>query len=319
MSQVSRKLHRQTIKQGAIGLTCAKVSEAEVFASAGIHDILIAHLPVGNQRVQRLAALCETCDPIVTCDHYIQAESLSRECTLQSVNCRVLIDINIGMDRTGVHPGRDAIELAAGIDRLPGLKLAGIMGYEGHAMGMTNAEEKRKCIDGAMEILVQSRHLFLKNGHCCDIVSAGGTGSFQQALKCDALTEIQAGGAIFGDPSYTRTPDVEGFVPALTVLSTVVSRPAFDRAVLDAGRKAVTAERHPPTVKDWDDAKVVMHSAEHIVLRLGPVSRELRIGDQVELIVGCSDLTTVLHDEYICCRKNQVEDVWPISARGKLI
>lgn len=315
----SPEIARQQLKKGAIGLTCAKVSEAEIFAATGIRDILIAHLPVGDQRVKRLAALCGTCDPIATCDHYVQAEALSRECVLQSKTCRVLIDINIGMDRTGVHPGRDALELAAGIERLPGMKLSGIMGYEGHVMSIMDIDEKRKRIDAALEILVQSCHLFLKKGHCCDIVSAGGTGSFQQALKCESLTEIQAGGAIFGDPSYTRMPDVEGFAPALTILSTVVSRPAYDRAVLDAGRKAVTGERHPPLVKDWDDAKVVMHSAEHIVLRLGSASRELRIGDQVELVVGCSDLTTMLHDEYICCRGDWVDSVWPISARGKLV
>ena len=107
--------------------------------------------------------------------------------------------------------------------------------------------------------------------------------------------------------------------PALTVLSTVVSRPAYNRAVLDAGKKAIGAGQHPPLVKDWDDATVVMHSAEHIVLQLGPASRELRIGDQVELIVGCSDLTTMLHDDYVCCREDRVEAVWPILARGKLV
>ena len=79
-----------------------------------------------------------------------------------------------------MRPGRDALELASGIERLPGLKLAGIMGYEGHVMPMTNPDHKRKSIEAAMGILEQSRDWFLKNGHCCDIVSAAGTGSFQQ-------------------------------------------------------------------------------------------------------------------------------------------
>ena len=315
----SPEIAMQQLRQGAIGLTCAKVSEAEVFVSAGIRDILIAHLPVGPGRVRRLAALCQTAIPVVTCDHYVQAEPLSAECVRQGVTCRILVDINIGMDRTGVRPGRDAIELARGIERLPGLQLVGIMGYEGHVMPMKNAEEKRQSIDAAVGILSHSRDVFHKNGLCCEIVSAGGTGSLQQALRCESLTEVQAGGAIFGDPFYTSMPDVDGFEPALTVLTTVVSRPAFDRAVLDAGKKAITAELHSPIVKNWSDAKVVMHSAEHIVLELGPASRVLRIGDQVELIVGYADFTTMLHDQFLCFREDRLESIWPILARGKLV
>ena len=307
------------IRHGAIGITCAKVSEAEVYAAAGITDILIAHLPVGAGRVRRLAELCRTASPIISCDHYVQAESLSAECVRQGVTCRALVDINIGMDRTGVRPGRDAIELAKGIDQLPGLKLAGIMGYEGHVMSMTDGAEKQKAIESSLGILSRIRDLYRSNGLCCDIVSAGGTGSLRQALQSDALTEVQSGGAIFGDPFYSRMPDSDGFAPALTVLATVVSRPSFDRAVLDAGRKAIAAEHHPPVVKDWADSKIVMHSAEHIVVELGPNSLEWRIGDQIELIVGYSDLTTMLHDDYFCFRDGRLVNVWPISARGKLV
>jgi D-serine deaminase-like pyridoxal phosphate-dependent protein len=315
----SPEIAARQLLRGAAGITCAKVSEAEVFAAAGIRDILIAHLPVGSRRVQRLAALCHIADPVVTCDHYVQALELSTECLRQQVTCRVLVDINIGMNRTGVRPGRDAIELARGIDQLPGLKLAGIMGYEGHVMPLMDGELKRLAIEAAMGILTHGRNVFQRNGLCCDIVSAGGTGSLRHALRCEALTEVQAGGAIFGDPFYTRMPDVEGFAPALTVLTSVVSRPAFDRAILDAGRKAITAELHPPLVKDWPDARIASQNAEHIVLELGAESRELRIGDSVELIVGYADLTTMLHDEFLCFRHDRLEAIWPILARGKLV
>ena len=114
-------------------------------------------------------------------------------------------------------------------------------------------------------------------------------------------------------------PDVDGLRPALSVLSTVVSRPGFDRAVLDAGRKAITAEYHPPVVKDWDDAKVIRHDADHIVLELGPASRELRIGDQVELFVGFADLTTVLHDQFFGFRNDQLEVIWHTLPRSELL
>ncbi len=306
------------IRNGAIGITCAKISEAEVFASAGIHEILLAHPPVGDARIRRIANLCRHVNLIVACDHYVQAAPLSAECVRQGVNCRALVDINIGMDRTGVRPGRDARELARAIDQLPGLTLAGIMGYEGHVLQIKHAEEKRRQTDAALGILTQTRDIFLKNGLCCDIVSATGTGSLENSLRCDGLTEVQAGGAIFGDPLHTATPDITHLKPALTVLTTVVSRPAFDRAVLDAGRTAVSNERHPPVVKDWSDASLGPQSAEHLVLDLGPSSRELRIGDRVELIVGDSGFTTMLHDEYLCFRNDRLETIWPVLARGKL-
>ncbi len=315
----SPEIATRIMAKDAIGITCAKVSEAEVYVAAGINDVLIAHLPVGAGRIRRLATISGLANPIVTCDHYVQAQALSEECVKSKTTCRVLVELNIGMDRTGVRPGRDALELARGIDRLPGLRLAGIMGYEGHVMTMTDANAKQQAIDAALGILSHARFHYQKNGLCCDIVSAGGTGSLRHALRCEAVTEVQAGGAIFGDPYYTQMPDNDGFVPALTLLTTVVSRPAYDRAVLDAGRKAITAEHHPPVIKDWDDARIVRQSAEHIVLELGPSSRELRIGDQVELIVGYSDLTTMLHDEFLCFRGDRLEEIWPITARGKLI
>ncbi len=315
----SPAIAKRQMKVGAIGLTCANVSEAEVFVAAGITEILIAHLPVGAKRVQRIAMLCRAASPLATCDHYVQAESLSAECVRQGVVCRVLVELNVGMDRTGVRPGRDAIELARGIERLPGLKLNGIMGYEGHAMSIRNATEKQRSIDASMGILSHTRDVFLKNGLCCDIVSAGGTGSLFTIIRCEALTEVQAGGAIFGDPYYTSMPDVEGFTPALTVLCTVISRPGFDRAVLDAGKKSITSDVHPPTVKDWPDAKIQRHDSEQIVLELGPNSRELRIGDRLELIVGCADLTTLLHEQYLCFRNDRIEEIWQTETRGKLI
>ncbi|MEI8019312.1 MAG: DSD1 family PLP-dependent enzyme [Schlesneria sp.] len=307
------------IREGAIGITCAKVSEAEVFASAGIHEILLAYPPVGDARIRRIANLCHNANLIVACDHYVQAAPLSAECVRQGVTCRVLVDMNIGMDRTGVRPGRDALELARAIEQLPGLKLAGIMGYEGHVIPIKDADEKRRQIDAAMGILTHTRDVFIKNGLCCDIVSAAGTSSLQQALGCARLTEAQAGGGIFGDPFYTTMPDISGLKPALTVLTTVVSRPAFDRAVLDAGRTAISNELHTSIVKDWSDASLDMQNAEYLVLKLGPSSRELKIGDPVELIVGYSGFTTMLHDEYLCFRNDRLETIWPILARGKLV
>jgi D-serine deaminase-like pyridoxal phosphate-dependent protein len=235
----------------------------------------------------------------------------------KGVRCRILIDINIGMNRTGINPGRDALELARAIERLPGLKLVGIMGYEGHAMPMMDGAAKEQLIRDSLGLLAESRQQFLKAGLCCDIVSAGGTGSLGVAVGCPGVTELQAGGGIFGDPHYLRMPGVSGYQSALTVLCTVVSRPSLQRAILDAGRKAITGEMHPPLVKGHPDSRVVMHNAEHITLELGPESLNLRIGDPVELLVGYADYTTMLHDDFCCFRGDRLQAIWPI-AKGTL-
>jgi D-serine deaminase-like pyridoxal phosphate-dependent protein len=169
-----------------------------------------------------------------------------------------------------------------------------------------------------MSILEHARDQFQRSGLRCDIVSAGGTGTMHITATCPAVTEIQAGGGVFGDPMYTDSMGVPDLKPALTVLATVTSRPDLNRAVLDAGRKTTNPDLYVPLVKDFPDAKVQSLSAEHCTLELGPQSQELRIGDRVELIVGYADFTTPLHDEFHCFRGDRLEAIWPIWARGRL-
>lgn len=309
----------QQIRAGAIGVTCAKVSEAEVFAAAGISDLLIANMIVGERKLERVAAMTHIADPIVACDHYTQAEMLSAVCTRRGVTCRVILEVDIGLQRVGVRPGADALELARGIDKLPGLKLAGIMGYEGHLLTEPDLGVKRTKIFDALAILVETRDQMLQHGLCCDIVSAGGTGSYQISSDAPGITELQAGGGTFADPFYLDKCQVAGLRSALTVLATVVSRPMLDRAILDSGRKTIHPDLFMPVVKGrHPEAKAVQLSAEHCKLQLEGDARNLKIGDRVELYVGYSDFTTILHEAFYGFRGDVLEVVWPILARGKL-
>ncbi len=306
------------IRAGAIGLTCAKVSEAEVFANAGIRDLLIANVIAGALKAERLASLCCSADPIICCDHFAQAEPIAAACRRRGVRCRMLVDINIGMNRTGCRPGTDAVELGAAISKLQGIELVGIMGYEGHLLRLEDPADKEKQIRSALDVLGHCRDLYQRHGLRCDIVSAGGTGSVTIAAQSPSITEVQAGGAVFGDPFYHEECHIDPIGPALTILATVISRPSLERAVLDAGKKTVNPDPKRLTVKGYPDAEVGWLSAEHTVLTLGPQSQDLKIGDQVELVVGYHDLTTVLHDQFVAFRSDRVETVWPILARGKL-
>lgn len=313
------KIALQQVRSGAIGITCSKISEAEIFASSGIEDILITHLPVGDQRCQRVARLCHQSRPIITCDHYVQAQALSAACIQHGVQCRVLVELNVGMERTGVRPGRDAIELGKGVDRLPGLILAGIMGYAGHVRSLAGSDEAAHAIDAAANILSHTRDLYRNNGLCCDIISAGGSDLLDHALRCESLTEVQAGSLIFGEGHPEKPDSGTALSSNLSVLATVVSRPGFERGVLDIGSNTLLVDDRPPVIHDWPDATIVMQTTEHTVLQLGPSSRELRIGDRIELTVNNPEHTVPLHDEILFFRGQRLESIWPISARGKLI
>lgn len=308
----------QEIAAGAIGVTCAKVSEAEVLAAGGVRDILVANMIVGERKWERVASLCRWADPIIACDHYAQVEPLAAVCRRHGVTARVLIEVNIGLDRVGVRPGPDTLNLAQAISKLQGVKLAGIMGYEGHLLQVAEPAEKERQIRESMALLVSCADAIRKSGIECGIVSAGGTGSYQYTIQCPGVTEVQAGGGIFMDPYYRNKCQVQGLDFALTVLATVVSRPTLERAILDSGRKTLNPDIAMPLVAGHEDAEVVRLSAEHCQLKLGPKSQNLKIGDKVELVVGYGDFTTVLHDDFYGFRNDRLEVVWPILGRGKI-
>lgn len=306
------------IKAGAIGVTSAKVSEAEVFAFAGITDILIANMVIGEKKHRRIAALCHIADPILACDHYAQAEMLSRICVEMGVKCRTIIEIDIGLERVGIKPGHDTLELAQGMDKLPGIELVGIMGYEGHLLRIKDQDEKKTKIGAAMQILAKTKDDFDKHGLNCEIVSAGGTGSYQITSEIDCVTELQAGGGIFAEPFYLEECTVADLTSAVTVLASVNSRPVLERAILDIGRKTINPDIMMPKVKGIDGANVVALSAEHCKVELEGQAQDLKIGDKIELYPGYNDFTTILHENFYGTRNDKVEIVWPTAARGKL-
>jgi D-serine deaminase-like pyridoxal phosphate-dependent protein len=309
---------QRELAAGAIGITCAKLGEAEVMAAAGIDDLLIANMIVGAKKVGRLVELRRIVDPIVCVDHVDQLGPLSEAFAQAGLTLRTMIEVDIGLRRVGVLPGKAALALAGQVVESPGLELAGIMGYEGHLLTVADAHEKASAIRAALGQLTDTADSLRRAGLPCDIVSCGGTGSYTYAIEQPGITEIQAGGAIFMDAFYRtrcRIPDLQY---ALTLVTTIVSRPAPDRAIIDAGRKSINMELALPLVVGRDDIRVKSLSAEHGTLELDPTARDLKIGDRLELIPGYADLTVALHDELYGFRDGRLEVVWPIEARGKL-
>jgi D-serine deaminase-like pyridoxal phosphate-dependent protein len=309
---------RRLVEAGAIGMTCAKLGEAEVFGDAGVTDLLIANLVVGPRKVERLVELRRKADPIVCFDHIDQAEPISRAMQAAGLRVRAILEIDIGLGRAGVAPGKPALDLARRVSDLPGIELVGIMGYEGHLLLVEDQREKADRIKAAIAILDQTRRQFEEADLPCSIVSCGGTGSFPFTVGQPGITEIQAGGLIFMDAFYRHKCKLEGFRYALSLLVTVVSRPAADRAIIDAGRKTMNAELIAPQVVGRDDIHVDRLSAEHGSLKLDPSAQGLKIGDRLELIPGYGDLTTVLHNRFYVLQDDRLVDIWPLTGRGRL-
>ena len=314
----SAAIGQKLIEAGALGITCAKLGEAEVLAAGGIEDLLIANLIVGPAKMQRLANLCRVARPIVCIDHIDQAVPISEKMEAEGQVVRVIFEVDIGLARVGVQPGEALLELASQVAPLPGLEVVGIMGYEGHLLTIADMEEKKEKIRLALEVLVDAAGAMKEAGFCCDIVSCGGTGSYVFSCAHPGVTEIQAGGAIMMDQFYRNQCNVQDLGNALTVLATVVSRPAPDRAIIDAGRKTFHADSEPAVVVGRDDIQIVRLSAEHGELQLDPSAQDLKIGDRLEIIPGYSDMTTVLHDQFYGFRGDQLEVIWPLEGRGRL-
>ena len=200
-------------RAGAIGVTVAKVSEAEVMAAGGITDILIAHLVVGPSKVARLAGLQNQADVKVTVDHSDHVTELSGAAQAAGSPIGVLVDVDIGMKRTGVATAQEAVRLCRQVSAAPGLRFDGLMGYEGHTLMIAEPAEKRAAVEVAIGKLLATRDHVEAAGHPCRIVSAGGSGSYQYTANIAGITEIQAGGGIFACQYYTRMCQVQGHRP----------------------------------------------------------------------------------------------------------
>lgn len=307
--------HKQ-IAAGAIGVTCAKLGEAEVMAAAGIKDILIANQIVGPIKARRLAYLASQADPIVAVDSPENVGELDAAAYAAGTRPRVVIEVNTGMNRAGVLPGEPAVRLAEQIGRARALRFAGVMGWEGHTMGFSDPAERQAAISSAVGLLTGTADAIREACFPVEIVSCGGSGTYMTASGVPGITEIQAGGATLGDETYRRL-DVP-VQPALHLLVTVTSRPAADRLIFDAGRKSVDPSSMAPIPLGIDAVSGIALSAEHGTIRLSEPAEAPRVGDRLTLRIGYHDQCVHLHERLYGTRDGIVEVVWPVLGRGKL-
>ena len=313
--------HKQ-IAAGAIGVTCAKLGEAEAVIHAGVRDVLIANQVVGSHKIARLINLARHSEIMVAVDNPQNVQAISEAAAAKGVTVRMLIEVNIGMDRCGVEPGKPALELANQIRQSPNLKFEGLMGYEGHTVAKPDLKERKANVQEAMQHLIDTKDYVEKHGIEVSIMSGGGTGTFNLTGSIPEMTEVQAGSYIFMDSTYRNVEGVgEQFDCSLSVLATVVSRPSTDRVIVDTGLKVLAKEFGIPQPIGITGVELTGLSEEHGTLKtVGQASDtnvSLTPGDKLEILPTHCCTTVNLHDRYYGIRNGIVESVWDIAARGK--
>jgi len=289
---------------GATGFTCATVREAEVLARHGFGDLLIANEVVDATKVPRLRALAERARVTLAVDSR-EGLALIRDLPLD-----VLVDVNVGLPRCGVAPA-GALELARALAATR-LRLRGVMGYEGHAMAIADPADRARVAREAMAVLLEVARTLRADGLPVDVVSAGGTGTYDVTGTIPGVTEVQAGSYALMDTAFARfgLP----FAEALRCLATVVSVQGR-LAVLDAGLKALAVDHGNPELPPDVPASVLFLSDEHASLAVGDGFRA-RPGDRLWLRPSHVDPTVNLHDRLYAIRGDDLVDVWPVEARG---
>ncbi len=313
------EIARRQMAEGAVGLTCAKVGEAEALVDAGIRaDFLVANEIVGCHKITRLLKLASQTPISVAVDDAANVAALGAAASAVGLEFGILVDVNTGMNRCGLEP-KDVAALAQKVAETPGLRFRGLTGYEGHAVFVADRPERERVTLRAMSLLLEARDRVLSAGIPVKVVSAAGSGTYDITGKIQGITELQTGSYVVMD---TRYRDVGlPFQNALTVLATVISRPAPDRAVLDVGLKGITSEFGLPEVKGIAGVRVAKLSEEHAILAVAPQQDggpALSVGDMVELIPSHGCTTINLHGQFHCVRSGLVDEVWPIQGRGRI-
>ena len=300
------EIARMQMDAGAVGITCQKVSEAEVMADAGFHDIFIPYNILGESKLRRLMALASRATVSVTADSATVVRGLSKAAQASALMLNVLVECDTGAHRCGVQSPGEAAELARLIAGLPCLRFGGLMTYP------TNEH-----LDSFVRM---TRNLLKDDGLRIERVSGGGTPCMWEAHTHPELTEHRAGIYVYGDRLTLRSAAVKLEDCAIKVHATVVSRPTPERGILDAGSKSLSSDLHGLDgygyLCEYPDAKIYLLPEEHSHVDFSACLHKPEIGERVTIIPNHCCTVTSLFDEVVGARDDQVEVTWKVAARG---
>lgn len=319
----SVSIARAQVAAGALGICCAKLGEAEAMAAGGVESILITSPVVTKQGLERLVALnAKLPDLMVVVDNPENARALAAAAAEGKRTLKVLVDLDVGLHRTGIRPGDDATDLAELLDAAEYLELMGLQAYAGHLMHIHDFAERREKSLAAMKVLGDQRDVLKAKGLRCDIVSGGGTGSYNIDPEANVLTELQGGSYIFMDKQYHDVALGNGasfpFETSLFVQMSVVSNNTKNLATTDAGFKSFSTDAEPPKLLSGapEGAGYFFFGDEQGGILL-PDGAHLPLGSVLTAMTPHCDPTVNLYDAYHVVRGDVLVDIWPIEARGR--
>jgi D-serine deaminase-like pyridoxal phosphate-dependent protein len=309
----SPELARMQIEAGAIGVACATAWEVLVMAGSGVEDVLLANQLVQPDKVKAVVTAAHAHRITVAVDDVRNVEQLSRAADEAGSELELLIEVDVGMARCGVRSKEEALPLAERIAELPGVRLRGLQGYEGHCMLEPDRAKRVKDAHEANAKVVSVADYLADRDHSCQVISAGGTGTYYITGANPRITEVQAGSYTLMDCFHGNLVP-GGFQSAMTVLGSVISRQG-NTIVLDCGRKSVGIDHVAPPLADYPDSTVRYYAEEHCLVDF-PGAPPVGLGDSVEVLPGYGPTTVNLHDVFHVVKDGVVVDIWPVIPRG---
>lgn len=309
------------IAAGAVGQCAQTVGEAEALVAGGIGDVIVTNEILSLSKLARLAALCTSATIGLLCDSPEGVAAASRAAVDAGATLGILVEIEVGMGRCGIAPGRPSAALARSIADAPGLTFRGLQAYNGSAQHLVRLDERREAVARAADAVRSTLAALEAEGLAAEIVGGAGTGTYRYEAATGLWTELQVGSYVFMDGEYSGletasdapAPD---FAQSLFVLAEIISTPALGRAIANAGLKSMSAEQGRPGLRGRPGAEVTGISDEHTRIVVEDGGQSLRLGDRVWLVPSHCDPTVNLHDWIVAMRDGHVEEVWPVSARG---
>ncbi len=307
---------------GAIGLTVATLPEAEGFAAAGVDDLVLSAPPIGDWRLDRLMSLARRVKVRVAVDDADAVAVLERACARAGVRVGYLWEIDCGVGRFGTAPGVATAERVAAIaDSTSHCSFDGLFTFGGHAYGATDRAGLLAAARDEAQAIAETAGALQARGVEARVRSVGSTPTAHVMSEADGITEIRPGNYVFYDATQVALGLVGLERCALSVLTTVVSRPAPDRLIIDAGSKALAAERLTMLlpgfgqVVDHPELTVArLYEEQGIVTSDGPCT--IPVGARLRVVPNHSCVAANLHDRMLVEDHGAIVDVWPVAFRG---
>jgi D-serine deaminase-like pyridoxal phosphate-dependent protein len=314
---------RRQLDYGAVGLTVAKVGEAEVMAAAGLDDILIAYPILGADKLRRLVELARTRRIIVALDSLDSAQEISSAASQQGCTVGVLVEFDAGFHRCGLQSGPATVEMAHRIAKMPGLAFRGLMTYFGNVWG--SKEERRAEAEAVAGRVKRTLEAFRDSGLKVEILSGGSTPSAEFSHLVPGLTEIRPGTYVYNDLNtlYQGACRIEDC--AARVVTTVVSTAVPGRAIIDSGSKTLSSDLLGSGAKtgygyivEAPDAPLIKLNEEHGHLDITRSTHKFYVGEVLTVIPNHVCTCVNMHDEVFTLRNGEVVGSWRVAARGKI-